>query len=80
MPAEILDGSAISKTIRQEVKAILFADVVGFNDLPEEKLPVFNGRFLGSAAGLLDRWISRLAKKNVRSLQTGPPIVPPNRL
>lgn len=39
--------------IRQDIKAILFADVVGFSTLAEEQMPVFNKHFLGTAANLL---------------------------
>jgi class 3 adenylate cyclase/tetratricopeptide (TPR) repeat protein len=55
---------ALDQPIRQEVKAMLFADVAGFNDLPEQKLPVFNGLFLGAAAELLNRWMPKPAAVN----------------
>jgi class 3 adenylate cyclase/tetratricopeptide (TPR) repeat protein len=39
--------------IQQDIKAILFANVVGFNALAEEQLPLFNEHFLGAASQLL---------------------------
>jgi class 3 adenylate cyclase/tetratricopeptide (TPR) repeat protein len=39
--------------IQQDIKAILFANVVGFNTLAEEQLPLFNEHFLGAASQLL---------------------------
>lgn len=38
--------------LRQDIKAILFANVVGFNTLAEEQMPLFNEYFLGAAAEL----------------------------
>jgi class 3 adenylate cyclase/tetratricopeptide (TPR) repeat protein len=39
--------------IQQDIKAVLFANVVGFNTLAEEHLPLFNEHFLGAASQLL---------------------------
>ena len=39
--------------MQQDIKAILFANVVGFNTLTEEQLPLFNEHFLGAASRLL---------------------------
>ena len=39
--------------IQQDIKAILFANVVGFNTLAEEQLPLFNEHFLGTASQLV---------------------------
>jgi pilus assembly protein FimV len=39
--------------IQQDIKAILFADVVGFGTLSELQLPLFNEHFLGAASQLL---------------------------
>jgi class 3 adenylate cyclase/tetratricopeptide (TPR) repeat protein len=41
------------RQIQQEIKAILFADVVGFGTLSEEQMPLFNEHFLGAASQLL---------------------------
>jgi class 3 adenylate cyclase len=39
--------------IQQDIKAILFASIVGFDRLAEEQLPLFNEHFLGAASQLL---------------------------
>ena len=39
--------------IQQDIKAILFANVVGFDKLTEDQLPLFNDHFLGAASRLL---------------------------
>jgi len=39
--------------IQQDIKAILFADVVGFSTLAEKQMPLFNKHFLGAAADLV---------------------------
>jgi class 3 adenylate cyclase len=38
---------------QEDIKALLFADVVGFGTLTEEQLPPFNEHFLGAASQLL---------------------------
>jgi class 3 adenylate cyclase/tetratricopeptide (TPR) repeat protein len=48
-------GQRSLSRIQQEIKAILFANVVGFNTLAEEQLPLFNEHFLGAASQLLSR-------------------------
>jgi class 3 adenylate cyclase len=50
LPAETLKGGSCK--MQQDIKAILFASVVGFNTLAEEQLPRFNEHFLGAASQL----------------------------
>jgi class 3 adenylate cyclase len=51
------DDSSLSKTVAsegsQEIKAILFADVVGYSQLPERDTPRYGTLFLGGLARLL---------------------------
>jgi hypothetical protein len=47
------NGQPGDHQLRQDIKAILFANVVGFNTLAEEQMPLFNEYFLGAAAELL---------------------------
>ena len=51
--------------IRQDIKAILFANVVGFNRLAEEQLPLFHEHFLGAASQLLSASSDKPAAVNV---------------
>lgn len=64
IPTDSGTEQPLDQPVRQDVKAILLANVVGFNNLPEEKLPVFNERFLGAAAKLLDGWSPKPAAVN----------------
>lgn len=59
-----IDGQADDQQTRPDIKAILFVNVVGFNALAEEQLPLFNRHFLGSAAALLDGWSPKPAAVN----------------
>ncbi len=49
----------------QAVKALLFADVVGFSSIPEAYIPVFNRRVLGLAAELMTRSRRQPETRNV---------------
>jgi class 3 adenylate cyclase len=42
-------------TVRRDIRALLFADVVGYSRLEEREIPVFLRTFLRGIAGLLDR-------------------------
>ena len=50
-PREIVSGTSFS----HEIKAMLFADAVGYSKLTEDQVPVFIEQFLGSVADLNDR-------------------------
>lgn len=55
-PAVHLDANVENRNgpqVQQDLKAILLADVIGFEKLTEEQLPFYNEHFLGAAAHLL---------------------------
>jgi class 3 adenylate cyclase len=52
-PSQAKTNKRNARQIQQDIKAILFANVVGFNTLAEEQLPLFNEHFLGTASQLL---------------------------
>lgn len=54
---EILNRSAVRRAngrISQEIKAMIFADVVGYTKLSEIQIPIFVDHFLGKVAELMD--------------------------
>jgi class 3 adenylate cyclase len=51
--------------INQDIKVILFVNVVGFNTLPEDQLPLFNQHFLGVASELVGASPAKPAATNV---------------
>ena len=46
------DGGEVVAGFRHEIKAMLFADAVGYSRLTEDQIPIFVARFLGSVARL----------------------------
>jgi class 3 adenylate cyclase len=49
---------------RQEIKAMLFADVVGYGRIRDEQVPVFVDRFMGLVADLIDSHIRKPLTQN----------------
>jgi class 3 adenylate cyclase/tetratricopeptide (TPR) repeat protein len=47
-------GQAVGEPMRQEIKAMLFADIVGYAKMPEEKIPKFVAHFMRSVSRLID--------------------------
>jgi len=52
-PAGELHDQPVPKSMRQEMKAMLFADIVGYSKLPEDKIPNFVAHFMGSVSRLI---------------------------
>lgn len=51
VPAQV-DSARVPATVRHEMRALLFADAVGFSQLSEDQIPAFIGGFLEAVAGL----------------------------
>jgi hypothetical protein len=47
-----VEGAPETPTVRHEMRALLFADAVGFSQLSEDQIPAFIGGFLEAVAGL----------------------------
>ncbi len=52
VPAATPTAAAVVPRHRHELKAMLFADAVGYSKMSENQIPVFVERFLGAVAGL----------------------------
>lgn len=51
VPAQV-DGAPVAPMVRHEMRALLFADAVGFSQFSEDQIPAFIGGFLEAVAGL----------------------------
>ena len=51
LPARV-DSAPVPPMVRHEMRALLFADAVGFSQLSEDQIPAFIGGFLEAVAGL----------------------------
>jgi class 3 adenylate cyclase len=47
------DEQRVLQSMRQEIKAMLFADIVGYSKLPEDRIPNFIAHFMGSVSRLI---------------------------